>query len=170
MSKNSTVGALGVCLCSFGLVAPALAVAECVPVAGKIFNNALGPGSTLGTVHFDFNKEKFKCGIKGDGKLPDDEGDGPLNFNHMIVCDDDVGGADPIHSQLLWDTTGDYTAIIQDCGFGDVKSFSFMETSEPVPGTGTGKFQGVTSGNITVEGTLYCTLAIDMKFNGELCF
>jgi len=170
MSRNRTVGVLGLCLCSFGLVAPTLAIAECITVSGKIFNNAQADLTTLGTAHFVFGKQKFKCGIRGVPKLSDDSGDGQLNYDHTIVCDDDAGTLDPIHSQLLWDTTGDPTADHGSCGIPGLRSFSFLETSEPVLGTGTGKFAGVTSGYITVEGTLYCTLAIDMNFAGQLCF
>ena len=170
MNRKNIYLPCGAVLLSVFLVGSVSANEDCVPITGKIFNNALGPGSTLGTAHIKLDKEKFKCGIQGVGKNfnPDDPNDiGPLNFDHTIVCDDDVGDADPVHSQLLWDTSGYPTAELEDCGYG-LTSFSFYEESRPV--NGTGKFAGVTGGQITVEGTLFCSLAIDMEFSGELCF
>ncbi|ADE13449.1 conserved hypothetical protein [Nitrosococcus halophilus Nc 4] len=173
MDRKYGLAPLGAVLLSLGLAAPGSATGDCipVPVKGKIFNNALGPGSTLGTVHIIFGTEKFKCGIRGDGKYRDPEDphyEGPLNFDHTIVCDDDTGDDFPVHSQLLWDTSGEATIELEDCPNG-LQSYSFWEKSWPVPGTGTGRFQGVTGGSITIEGTLFCNLAIDMEFSGELC-
>lgn len=169
MLKKYEMAAVGAILLGLGLTGFASAEGNCVPIKGKIFNNALG-GSTLGTAHVNFDNKKFKCGLQGVGKNFDenDPNDiGPLNFDHTMVCDDDEGDTDPIHSQLLWDTSGYPTAVLQDCGHG-LTSFSFLEESRPV--TGTGRFAGVTGGQITVEGTLFCSLAIDMTFSGELCF
>lgn len=173
MYKKFGVATLGVILLGFGLTGLGWAEEEvCIPIQGKIFNNAQRPGSTLGIVHITFAKEKFKCGLRGDGKLqnPEDPKDiGPLNFDHTLVCDDNAGTSDPIHSQLIFDTSGYPTTSPVDCGNG-LQSFSFLEESEPVLGTGTGRFKGVTGGSLIIEGTLFCTLAIDMKFSGELCF
>lgn len=170
MNKKHGLGTFGAILLSLGLTIPVSALADCVQIRGKIFNNAQGPGSTLGIAHIIFGNEKFKCGLRGNGKMPDDPGDGELNFDHTIVCDDDVGLEDPVHSQLTFDTSGDITAVLDYCAIPGLQSFSFLEVSEPVIGTGTGQFAGVTSGSLTIEGTLFCSLAIDMEFSGELCF
>ncbi|QBQ54983.1 hypothetical protein [Nitrosococcus wardiae] len=172
MNRKYGLASFGAVLLSIGLAGPATAAGDCIPIKGKFFNNALGPGSTLGIAHIIFGKEKFKCGLRGDGKNqnPNDPDDiGPLNFDHTIVCDDDVGYEFPVHSQLVWDTSGYPTSEPEDCGHG-LQSFSFLEVSQPVLGTGTGRFDGVTGGSITIEGTLFCSLAIDMEFSGELCF
>jgi hypothetical protein len=173
MSDKNNFAFFGAILLSFGLTIPVLATGNCFPIKGKIFNNALGPGSTLGVAHASFRGNKFKCGLRGDGKNqdPNDPNDiGPLNFNHTLVCDDDAGGNLPVHSQLVFDTSGYPTAAPVDCGFANLQSFPFIEESQPVPGTGTGQFYGISDGSITIQGTLFCSLAIDMNFSGELCF
>jgi hypothetical protein len=168
----------------FGLGMAGTASATCADIKGKIFNNTVGPGSTLGTVHAVYGGAKFKCGLRGDGKAPDTEGDEVLNFTHTMVCDDDVstnedGG--PVHSQLVWDTTGYFLDQWGDpwplpyppCALPDgPDSSDFVEFSYPVQGSG--RFAAVQSGSIEVNGTIYCgdpqlPWAIDMKFSGELC-
>lgn len=173
MYKKHVIAPFGVVLLGFGLASPVSAFGDCIPIRGEIFNNALGPGSTMGTAHVIFGEEKLKCGLRGDGKNqdPNDPNDiGPMNFDHTIVCDDNVGDKFPIHSQLVLDTSGYPTAEPLDCGFGNLQSFPFLEVSQPVLGTGTGQFYGVTGGSLTIQGTLFCSLAIDMEFSGQLCF
>jgi len=168
MKRHHVVTAVGVLLFGLGLAAPMAAIGgPCIAAKGKIFNNALIDGTTLGTVHLTFGNEKLKCGLRGIKK----DGTGQLNFDHTMVCDDDAGSDDPVHSQLLWDTTGYFTSDPESCNnpyAPDLVSFSFTEVSTPV--IGTGRFANVTRGQITVDGTFFCTLAIDMEFSGQLCF
>ena len=175
---------LGLAMLGFG----SAAVANCFPVEGKIFNNgfidAFGSITTLGVVSMKFNNNvKLKCGLRGNSKAPDDPGDidpavGGLNFDHVISCDDnvfvkDIFGMDidiPGHSKLEFDTTGLEVMNPDFCAGGVLSTFE--ELSEPKVDTGTGLFDGVVvEGSIlTVKGTVFCNLAIDMKFEGQLCF
>lgn len=171
MYKKPKLSCVGAVLLGLGLAAPGWATGQCISVEGKIFNNAMGPGSTLGVAHVNFGKEKFKCALRGVGKNAGPDSIGPLNFDHTIVCDDNAGTFDlPVHSQLVLDTSGYPTSIPTDCPIPGLQSFSFIEVSKPVPGSGTGRFQDVVDGKIAIKGTLYCSLAIDMKFSGQLCF
>ena len=112
--------------------------------------------------------EKYLCAIQGVAKPYEPSEDiGPLNFDHTIVCDDDAGTGAPIHSQLLWDTSGFPTAEHEDCGNG-FKSFSFFEQSRPI--IGSGRFAAVRDGRLVITGRLYCTGALKMKIAGVLCF
>jgi len=138
-------------------------------VSGKIFNNAVQPGTTLGTAHVKLGKKKMKCGILGQGAAGDN---GSINFVHTFVCDDKVEfplTGDTIHSQLTLNTTG--FANVQSCeGFPPGSTYgTFEETSVPVPGTGRGVFADVERGEIQIKGTINCLFAIDMKFSGAVC-
>lgn len=146
-----------------------------VPVSGKILNNAVQPGTTLGTVHLTLGADKktatsLKCGILGSGGVGPD---GSINFVHTFVCDDQVSLAPglAVHSQLSLNTSG--TANAQACPAGyfppGATSGGFTETSTPIPGTGRGIFTNVTAGEINVDGTINCAFAIDMKFSGAVC-
>lgn len=171
MYKKRALSCVGAVLLGLGLAAPGWATGQCISVEGKISNNAMGPGSTLGVAHVIFATEKFKCALQGVGKHADPDSIGPLNFDHTMVCEHNVGTFDlPVHSQLVWDTSGYPTSVPTDCAIPGLQSFSFIEVSKPVPGSGTGRFQNVVDGQITIKGTLYCSLAIDMKFSGQLCF
>lgn len=171
MYKKRAFSCVGAVLLGLGLADSGWAASRCIPVEGKIFNNAMGPGGTLGIAHVIFAREKFKCGLQGVGKHAGPDSIGPLNFDHTMVCDDNAGTYDlPVHSQLVWDTSGYPTSVPVDCAIPGLQSFSFIEVSKPVPGSGTGRFQDVVDGKIAIKGTLYCSLAIDMKFSGQLCF
>jgi len=150
------------------LAGPAGAAGRCLPMAGTIINNAVGSG-TLGVARFVLGGQTFLCAIQGIAKPYDPSEDiGPLNFNHTIVCDDDNGaGPQPVHSQLLWDTSGFPTMQHEDCGNG-FTSFSFHEQSRPVAGSG--RFAGVKGGRIVVNGRIFCSGALKMKFAGVMCF
>ena len=149
------------------LAGQAWGAARCVPMAGSIINNAVASG-TLGVARFTLGTETFLCAIQGIAKPYDPSEDiGPLNFDHTIVCDDDAGNRVPVHSQLLWDTSGFPTAQHEDCGNG-FSSFSFHEQSRPV--TGSGRFARVRAGRIVVNGRIYCSGALKMKFAGVMCF
>jgi hypothetical protein len=86
------------------------------------------------------------------------------------VCYDKEGSdALPIHSQAKRGTSGCATTAPEDCGYG-LQSLSFHEESALVPEGATGRREGGRSGYIWVDGTLYCTLAIDMKVSGKVCY
>ena len=142
-------------------------------VKGKIFNNAVTPGMTLGTAHLKFaNGKSLKCGILGNGSIG---ADGTLNFVHQLVCDDSLSVTNPytgrpeiVHSQLTLNASG--TGAFYACvpNVPQAGSYgSFDEISVPI--SGRGMFQGVTAGRIVTEGTINCQFAIDMEFQGEVC-
>ncbi|MCW5600944.1 hypothetical protein [Nitrosomonas sp.] len=140
-----------------------------VDVKGKIYNNAITLGSTLGTVHLVYGKnEKIKCGILGSGGVGQD---GALSFIHTIVCDDkfDTGiNNEIIHSQLTLNTSG--SGVFQLCDSGNPEGGvygAFYETSVPLFGRGV--FQNVAGGEISIEGSINCQFAVDMDFNGYIC-
>lgn len=139
-------------------------------VAGKIYNNAVQPGTTLGTVHLKLGRKKMKCGILGQGAAGND---GSINFVHTFVCDDRVvfpPTGDTVHSQLTLNTTGFANAYACPEGYPQGStSGTFEETSVPVPGTGRGVFTGVERGQVNIEGSINCLSAIDMKFTGAVC-
>ncbi len=58
MQNIYEIKAIGAILLGLGLSGFASAQ-DCVPIKGKIFNNALGPGSTLGTAHVIFGQTVF---------------------------------------------------------------------------------------------------------------
>ncbi|SFP44174.1 hypothetical protein SAMN05216419_100314 [Nitrosomonas cryotolerans] len=140
------------------------------PVKGKIFNNILQTGATLGTAHLNLHKDKMKCGIFGQGAIVNN---GSINFIHTFVCDDEVTSpltGDTVHSQLTLNTTGFIN--LQSCP-PDLPqtaiSGTFEETSVPMPGTGRGIFTDVERGEIQIKGTINCLASIDMKFSGAIC-
>lgn len=175
-SKRKLVIGVGLVMLS---TLPILAAAEVsceadevlTPVSGKILNNAVQPGTTLGTVALALGaKTKLKCGILGSGGAGPD---GSINFVHTFVCDDQVTVAPglAVHSQLTLNTSG--TASAQACNTQYFPPGSttgtFSETSTPIAGTGRGVFTGVERGEIHVDGTINCLFAIDMKFSGSVC-
>lgn len=147
------------------------------PVKGEILNNAVMPGTTLGTVHLRLgdkqNGLKMKCGLLGQDQSG--IGDPGITFLHTFVCDDEVPvtAKDSIHSQLTVYTTGEgYFMTCPSPPFppGGV-SGSFEEMSTPVPGTGRGLFQDLEAdeGLLVINGTINCLFAIDMEFEGWVC-
>jgi len=79
----------------------ASALADCVPVQGKIFNNAIDQGTTLGVVGLDGPKNhavKLKCALVGS-----DQGASfpQLHFIHSISCDD-------AESDFAYDASGKF--------------------------------------------------------------
>jgi hypothetical protein len=148
-----------------------------VPVKGKIFNNALGPGDTLGVVALDLDtapkKTKIKCGLHGIAYFGDPDPGNPLStlprFTHRMVCDDSVaipGTSLTIHSQAILDTHFIEYVPGEYCG-GSQFAFSFKEISHGQSGRGIFASNG--GGTIVIEGTLSCSGAIDMKFSGIAC-
>ena len=143
---------------------------ELTPVRGKIFNNAVQPGTTLGTVRLKLGEKRMKCGILGQGAVGND---GSINFVHTLVCNDKVIfplTGDTIHSQVTLNTTG--FANVQACpeGFPPGSTVgTFQETSVPIPGTGRGVFSDVERGEIQINGTINCLFTIDMSFSGAVC-
>jgi hypothetical protein len=167
-NKLTTKLMLSATLLASMLTGPAIASGRCIPMAGTIINNAVGSG-TLGVARFALGAQTFLCAIQGVAKPYDPNEDiGPLNFDHTIVCDDDNGaGPQPVHSQLRWDTSGFPTMQHGDCGNG-FTSFSFHEQSRPV--VGSGRFAGVKGGSIAIDGRIFCSGALKMKFVGVMCF
>lgn len=142
-------------------------------VKGKIFNNGVSPGTTLGNAHLKFaNGKTTKCGILGSGGVG---ADGSVNFVHQLVCDDSVSVTNPytgrletVHSQLTLNTSG--TGAFYACVPNIPQAGSYGSFDEiSVPTSGRGMFQGITAGRIVIEGTINCQFAIDMEFQGELC-
>ncbi len=158
---------------TFSAVAQPVSCAEgetLAPVSGKVFNNAVQPGMTLGTVHAKIGTAKMKCGILGQGASGND---GSINYMHTFVCDDEVvfpPTGDTMHSQLTLNTTG--VSNFQACGTNYPPGSAygtFQEISVPVPGTGRGIFSGVQTGEVRIDGTINCLGTIDMKFTGAVC-
>lgn len=141
-----------------------------VPLSGKIYDNALQPGTTLGTVHLKLGREKLKCGILGAGGIGSD---GSINFVHTVVCDDEFlfpPTGEPIHSQLSLNSTG--YVNVQACPPGYPPGSTvgqFVETAVPMAGTGRGRFGDVETGVLHIEGSINCLASIDMTFDGTVC-
>jgi hypothetical protein len=140
---------------------------------GKIFTNAVSPGTTLGTAHLKLlNGKSPKCGIMGSGGVGLD---GTVHFVHQLVCDDSLSVTNPytgrvetVHSQLTLNSSG--TGAFHACvpNVPEAGSYgTFDETSTPV--SGRGMFQGVTAGLMNTRGTINCQFGIDMEFEGEVC-
>ncbi len=146
------------------LCAPGSQVAT---VQGKIQNNAIAPGETLGVVALNVldTRQRLKCGIHG---VATADGSG---FTHTLVCDDEIPVAlgTSLHSQVTLDTRFVAPPLLQPCGPSGLVYGSFKEISDPVPGTGRGLFAATGGGRIFVEGTINCAAAIDMKFHGSIC-
>jgi len=140
-------------------------------ISGKIFNNAIGPGDTLGTVHGAIGTStKLKCGIQGKASFNPDGSFG--GFTHTIVCDDSVAfgtSGDTIHSQIVAETNFAGVPNFQSCGIPgvDLDFGTFRELSFPLSGRGI--FSPTGGGRLVIDGTLNCAGAIDMKFSGEVC-
>src|SRR5919106_4490167 len=147
-------------LVSHSLAQQCPAGSQPVSVKGKIFNNFLFTGQTLGIVQLVLsNHANAKCGIMGNN-ISTDPND-PLNFEHAVVCDD--------HSELWLITRGKITGI-SGCPNGG-SSFSFVEISTPnISLPHKGLFEDITGGQLTIIGTVNCDLEIDMKLNGYACF
>jgi hypothetical protein len=146
-----------------------------VTVRGKIINNAVGSGTTLGSVHMILgekgNQTTMKCGITGlaQNVYP---APGP-HFIHTIVCDDQTTDEwsyslpnETIHSQITLATSFE-SATFQTCPAGHLLNY-FTEKSIPLAGSGRGVFYGVSGGEIWVTGEMQCSLAIDMDFQGYM--
>lgn len=172
-------------------------MAECFELQGKIFNSShnpalgsigpvpifnpgtgkteyqtVGGASTLGVVALNGGKQfgKMKCALvgvwagPGEGQEWDIVGVLP-KFTHTISCDDAVPSpVGDVHSQLTFDTSGDFT------GYDGAYTFSFLEYSSAIAGTGKGAFVNTTDGQLEIDGTLnILTGSIDMSFTGEVC-
>ena len=151
-----------------------------MPVKGEIHNNAVMPGTTLGTVHLRIgdkrNGTKMKCGLLGQ----DQSGIGStgIAFLHTFVCDDEVqipGTGETVHSQLtVWTTgAGDFMACPSPPFPPGAVYGSFEEVSVPVPSVlpGRGIFEGLADdeGMIFITGTINCLFSIEMEFEGWVC-
>jgi hypothetical protein len=157
-------------------VAETCSAGTATSVSGKITNNAVGPGTTLGVVHLNVGGDKMKCGIVGNGTT---SMDGQINFVHNVVCDDsievynpNIGMTENLHSQITLNTTGfitEFAACSSDGNPAFGARFSFVESSTPIPGSGRGIFNNVSEGMLNIKGTANCQLAIDMKFGGYVC-
>jgi hypothetical protein len=126
------------------------------PVKGKIFNNLMDDGRTLGVVALNLDGEKIKCAIVGDPLPP--EANFSIKFVHTVVCED--------HSQVSFLTQGNVTGVLQVCPSGFV-AFSFLEVSTPdLTRPSKGLFKEITGGSLTITGTVNCQLEVDMTFQG----
>lgn len=142
-------------------------------VEGKIFNNAIMPGTTLGVAAVKLGDgTTLKCGVMGSGGVGFDGT--TISFIHNLVCDDsvsvttDTGATETVHSQVTLNTSG--TAILQACNANDPLAGAYGTFAEiSVPVSGRGRFQGVTKGTIAIDGTINCLFSLDMKFKGQIC-
>jgi len=131
-----------------------------VPVRGKIFNNLMEDGRTLGVVALNLADKKIKCAIVGDPLPPD--ADFAVKFVHTVVCED--------HSQVSFLTQGNITGLLQVCS-PDFAAFSFLEVSTPdLSRPSKGLFEGITGGSLTITGTVNCQFEVDMTFEGYAVF
>lgn len=119
------------------------------PVKGKIFNNLMDDGRTLGVVALNLDGEKIKCAIVGDPLPPDVNFS--IKFVHTVVCED--------HSQVSFLTQGNVTGVLQICP-GGFPAISFLEVSTDLTRPSKGLFEGVTGGSLTIKGTVNCQLEL----------
>ena len=163
-----------------GSVHSAVALDLCVPVQGKITNNFIAAGNTLGVVAMEYGAKnsaaKFKCALVG---VPQPATPPAVHFIHSISCDDvisipagDGSGDVPVHSSIVMETNG--TMLPPQT---PLELFRFQERSVPIVGSGArGRFHGVIGGQLLVEGIVYKSPvdgvpgSIDMKFTGEACY
>jgi hypothetical protein len=141
----------------------------CHPVKGKIVNNINTPAMlhTLGVAAVVVSSDtdiKLKCALEGTPVPPPNPQDpGSVAFHHTISCDDAISTASgPVHSQLQFSTVG---TVNPSTGF-------FIETSTPLPSTGTGLFQGiiVTQSYLSIEGRILPNGTVDQTFTGRACY
>lgn len=141
-----------------------------VRISGKIANNLLGPGETLGSgTAIVARHGKMHCGVQGRGFLDPDGSFG--GFVHTVVCDDEfrLDSGDIIHSQLISITRFEGIPDFQSCGIPglDLEFGTFRDISHPQ--SGRGMFSATGGGTIVIDGTVNCAGAIDMKYQGEVC-
>lgn len=149
---------------------PCLRPGKLIPISGKIFNNALGPADTLGTLVANLDGTKLKCGLHGKAYFNADSTFG--GFTHTLVCDDSVPAenrVDTIHTQAVSLTRFDGAPNFASCGIPgvDLQYGSFREISEPQSGRGILSPTG--GGRLAIEGTINCAGAVDMKYTGHVC-
>ena len=164
---------------ALALAFSASALADCVPVQGKIANNAIAEGTTLGVVALVYGPKthavKLKCALVG----ADQGATFPqLHFIHSISCDDaesepayDHSGNVPVHSRIVLETNGQAGPPQSN-----TQLFTFSESSVPIGG-GLGLFEGATGGQLDIHGAVYKSPAdasqlgsIDMTFQGNVCY
>ena len=150
---------------------PCVAPGRLVPIAGKVLNNSVGTGESLGTLHGTIDgSRKLKCGIHG---KPFFNPDGSFaGFTHSLVCDDTViaeNGVDTIHSQVVSISRFIAPPSFRSCGIPglDLNYGAFREISEPQSGRGI--FSPSGGGRLLIDGVVNCAGAIDMNFAGEIC-
>ena len=160
----------------------AFAAGSCVPLQGKITNNAISAENTLGVVALEYGSKpgalKLKCALVGAAQQAAPPSD--MHFIHTISCDDKVisvptfdGSGDvPVHSSIVLDTVGN---VLPPQKADEL--FRFTETSAPIVGVGArGLFVGVIGGQLSVEGVVYKSPvagipgSIDMNFSGQVCY
>lgn len=148
-----------------------------VPIKGKVFNNQLPTGQTLGVAYlklshearrlFDIlhilhgNRERLECGIMGNLTYSDPTDPLRVDFQHTLSCQD--------HSELWLHTSGRLSPW-KSCPNSQNPAFSFEEVSTPITNASNkGLFADVTGGEIKVKGTINCKSEVDMKFKGYVC-
>jgi hypothetical protein len=140
--------------------------AGCYPIKGKIVNNLHTPIPlhTMGVAAVVLpNNVKVKCAVEGTPAVPTNPSPDSLAFVHTLSCDDAIATPlGPVHSKAQFNTQG---TVNFATGF-------FTETSTPIEGSGTGKFQGVTVNGsyLSIEGRVWPSGAVDMTFTGQLCY
>ena len=177
--KRFDAAFLPCCIAVSTFALSASALADCVPVQGKITNNAIAQGTTLGVVALVYGPKnhnvKLKCALVGS-----DQGASfpQLHFIHSISCDDaesepayDASGNVPVHSRIVLNTNGQAGPPQSS-----TQLFTFAETSVPIGG-GLGLFEGASGGQLDVRGAVYKSPtdasqagSIDMTFQGNVCY
>lgn len=174
MSNTRTPSLLVIGATSLAFVAttPAFAQSTCVPVQGKITNNFIANGGTLGVVALKYGEKKdsvsLKCALVGQPQALPPGTDAA--FIHIISCDDKIAtAAGPLHSSIYLYTTG---TVLPPSPAVPGQVATFEENSIPLPGgpAPTGLFAGANAQSaLQVQGAIYATGAIDMKFVGQIC-
>jgi len=181
MTKHSSIAVTAALLLAVP-TGSAFAADSCVPLQGKISNNAVSAQNTLGVVALEYGPKqgglKLKCALTGAAQQATPPAD--MHFIHTISCDDKVisvptydnSGDVPVHSSIVLDTVGNVLAPLK----AD-ELFRFTETSAPIVGVGArGLFFGVTGGQLSVQGIVYKSPvpgvpgSIDMTFSGQVCY
>lgn len=144
--------------------------AELMAVSGKILNNQLSPGETLGVGTAVLARSgTYNCSLQGRGFLNSDGSFG--GFVHTIVCGDryKLQDGNTIHSQIVTLSRFDGAPAFQSCGIPGVDPDygSFREVSYPQ--SGRGRFSPTGGGRLFIEGTVNCAGAVEMQYSGEVC-
>lgn len=148
---------------------PCQAPAELMGISGKIFNNQIAPGETLGVGSAVLARSAtLNCSLQGRAFF---ENGAFAGFRHTIVCGDryKLADGDTVHSQIDALSFFEGMPAFQSCGIPgvDPEYGSFREISYPQ--SGRGRFSPTGGGRLFIEGTVNCAGAVEIKYSGEVC-